>query len=125
MLKIQSHANSNVVNSKKRLKYNTSLTSKHTRFSFCSCLMGKHCFSGRISYYTHPPEEKKTVHLDAKIVEQMAKEFDWVRNWLTNLAACSLKLLVVSCSLLNITCGALKTHCFSSLQRASKCVLEV
>ena len=37
------------------------------------------CCSGRITYYTHPPEEKKTVHVDAKIVEQMAKEFDWVR----------------------------------------------
>ncbi|CAK8690488.1 unnamed protein product [Clavelina lepadiformis] len=33
--------------------------------------------SGKISYYTHPPQDKGNTHVDAKIVEKMTKEFDW------------------------------------------------
>lgn len=33
-------------------------------------------FSGKLKYYTVPPEEDLDVHIDAKIVAQMGQEFD-------------------------------------------------
>nr|CAB3250089.1 guanine nucleotide-binding protein-like 3 homolog [Phallusia mammillata] len=33
--------------------------------------------SGRLSYFTHPPLDKTSTHLDAQIVKSMAAEFDW------------------------------------------------
>lgn len=34
------------------------------------------CFSGKIKYYTVPPEEKEEVHVSAEIVTEHAKEFN-------------------------------------------------
>ena len=34
------------------------------------------CFSGRITYYTHPPEEGKGVQIASEIVQEMSSAFD-------------------------------------------------
>lgn len=37
-----------------------------------------HWNTGKINYYTHPPQDTdKSVHLNATVVSKMAKEFDW------------------------------------------------